>query len=140
MVLIDSSIWIEAARREGDLTCKVALRALLDEYEAATCSPVLLEVLGGARKEERHEMQESFQVIPHINVGPKDWEAAITNAGRLRDKGHSVKWNDLLIGTVALRRMIRVYARDKHFEIMRDVLGLGLYAPGYGGSYNPGVE
>lgn len=50
MALVDSSVWIEAARRQGDLATKVALRALLDECEAALCSPVKLEVLGGARR------------------------------------------------------------------------------------------
>ena len=57
MILVDSSIWIEAARRQGDLACKVALEAILEEYEAALCSPVKLEVLGGARKEERGRLQ-----------------------------------------------------------------------------------
>jgi predicted nucleic acid-binding protein len=138
MVLVDSSVWIEAMRRQGDLLSKVALRALLEEYEAATCSPVLLEVLGGARKEERKGMQEDFSVIPHIQAGPKDWTAAVENAWKLRDHGHSLPWNDVLIGTIALRRQLRTYANDKHFAIMGQVLGLALYTPGYGGSYSAG--
>jgi predicted nucleic acid-binding protein len=137
MVLVDSSVWIESMRRQGDLLSKVALRALLEEYEAATCGPVLLEVLGGARKENRKEMQEDFKVIPHIQAGPKDWAAAIENAWKLRGHGHSLPWNDVLIGTIALRRQLRAYANDRHFGIMEQVLGLGLYTPGYGGSYNP---
>jgi predicted nucleic acid-binding protein len=64
------------------LLCKVAMRALLEEYEAATCSPVVLEVLGGARKEEREEMQEDFSVIPHIQAGPKNWAARISRPCR----------------------------------------------------------
>ena len=59
MVLVDSSVWIEAARRQGDLGCKVALESLLEEYEAAWCSPVRLEVMGGARKEERRGLAAS---------------------------------------------------------------------------------
>jgi predicted nucleic acid-binding protein len=137
MVLVDSSIWIEATRRQGDLLCKVALAALLEEYEAAACSPVLLEVLGGARKEERKRMQEDFSVVPHIQAGPKDWAAAIENAWKLRDHGHALPWNDVLIGTIGLRRQLCVYSIDKHFFVMRDILGLVLYTPGYGGTYNP---
>ncbi len=135
MVLVDSSIWIEASRRQGDLGAKVALEALLEEYEAATTSPVLLEVLGGARKEERSRMQEYFEVIPHVPVDAKDWENAIALAWRLRDKGHSLPWNDVLIASIALRRDLRVYAQDKHFELMGQVAGVRLYRPGYGGSY-----
>jgi predicted nucleic acid-binding protein len=139
MVLVDSSVWIEAARRQGDLMCKVALEALLEEMEAATCSPVLLEVLGGARKEERRAMGEYFEIIPHIIVGPKDWSRAIAAAWQLRDKGHSVPWNDALIAAVALNRDLRVYAKDKHFELMGEHLGLVLYQPGYGGRFEPPV-
>ena len=136
MVLVDSSIWIEAARRQGDLLCKVALESLLEEMEAATCSPVLLEVLDGARKEERRTMGEYFEIIPHLVVGPKDWNRAIALAWQLRDKGHSVPWNDALIAATALNREVRVYAKDKHFELMEKELGLSLYRPGYGGSYS----
>lgn len=38
---------------------------------------------------------------------------------------------------MAVRRNLRAYAHDKHFQAMHEVLGLMLYTPGYGGSYNP---
>ncbi len=53
MVLVDSSVWIEAGRREGSLEHKVGLENLLASYEAAWCGPVKLEVLGGARIQYR---------------------------------------------------------------------------------------
>lgn len=138
MVLVDSSVWIEAARREGDLMCKAALRALLEEYMAATCSPVLLEVLGGALKRERKEMQEYFRILPHVSAAPSDWMEAVRHAWKLRDNGHHVPWNDLLIASIGIRHGLRVYAKDKHFELMGTEIGLPLYRPGYGGSYDPG--
>ena len=140
MVLVDSSIWIESSRKSGDLLCKVAVKALLEEFEAATCSPVLLEVLGGARPSDRSAMSEYFAIVPHIHVTRDDWDFCLKTSWKLRDKGHNLPWNDVLIATVALRRDIRVYAQDKHFETMKEVLGLSLYQPGYGGMYNAGVE
>jgi predicted nucleic acid-binding protein len=137
MVIVDSSIWIEAARRTGDIGAKVALECLLGEYEAVLCAPVRLEVLGGARKEERQELDLGFQSIPFLQVLDKDWQAAVKNAWTLRDRGHSVPWNDILIATLAVRSGFRVFARDKHFEAMAPVLGFTLYEPGYGGSYAP---
>ena len=137
MVIVDSSIWIEAARRTGDIGAKVALECLLGEYEAVLCAPVRLEVLGGARKEERQELDLGFQSIPFLQVLDKDWQAAVKNAWTLRDRGHSVPWNDILIATLAVRSGFRVFARDKHFEAMASVLGFTLYEPGYGGSYAP---
>ena len=34
MALVDASVWIEWARRRGDLACRVGLEALLDTFEA----------------------------------------------------------------------------------------------------------
>jgi len=140
MVLVDSSIWIESLRRDGDVLVKLALNALMEESEATICSMVKLEVLGGARLQERKNLSADFELIPYIPVTEKDWSAAVLLSWKLREKGHVVKWNDILIATMAHRRDIRVFARDKHFDIMRDVIGVSLYQPGYNGMYNPGEE
>jgi predicted nucleic acid-binding protein len=137
MVLVDSSIWIEAARRDGDLAAKVGLESLLGEYEAVLCAPVRLEVLGGARKLERERLEHGFSCLPYLQVLDKDWRMAVENAWKLRDAGLSVPWNDVLIATLAVRADMRAYAKDKHFEGMAPILGLRLYEPGYGGSYKP---
>ena len=137
MVLVDTSVWIEACRREGDLACKVGLENLLDEYEAVWCSPVRLEFMGGARKEERSKLAFWFESVPFRTVQEKHWEAAMRNAWKLRDRGHTLPWNDILIASLALDLDMRVYAQDKHFDILSQVLGLPLYKPGYGGRYTP---
>jgi predicted nucleic acid-binding protein len=135
MVLVDSSIWIEAARRDGDLKAKVGLECLLGEYEAVLCAPVRLEVLGGARKLERERLEHGFSCLPYLQVLDKDWLAAVFHAWKLRDVGIAVPWNDVLIATLAVRADMRVYAKDKHFESMAAILKLRLYEPGYGGTY-----
>ena len=140
MVLVDSSIWIEAFRRQGDIHVKLALKGLLDEYEAAWCSVVKLEVLSGARKEERRALTTRFAIIPFLPVTEADYDWSVEAAWKLRERGHVVKSTDLLVAAVAERRGIRVFARDKHFDVMRDVLGIALYTPGYNGMYNPGTE
>ena len=135
MVLVDSSVWIEAARRQGDLATKVALRALLDEYEAAWCSPVKLEVLGGARREERRALELFFGVLPYAECREAEWDAAKTLAWRARDAGHTLPWNDVLIAATAAARGWRVFARDAHFATLARLGGAPIYLPGYGGSY-----
>lgn len=137
MVLVDSSAWIEALRRKGSLEVKLAVEGLLDAYEAMWCSPVRLEVMGGARREERHRLGIHFSVIPYRTVTEQDWEHAISLAWRLRDLGVTCPWNDVLIAAIALREQVRVYAIDKHFEAMFHHLKLRLYRPGYGGSFVP---
>jgi predicted nucleic acid-binding protein len=137
MVLVDSSVWIEAARRDGSLEYKVGLEGLLEAAEATFCGPVKLEFLGGARPQERKRMTLYLECIPYRAMDDSAWEFAKDCAWRLRDKGHTLPWNDILIGSLSLAWVCRVYAKDKHFETMRDVLGIRLYAPGYGGSYQP---
>jgi predicted nucleic acid-binding protein len=138
MVLVDSSVWIEALRQKGRLDVKVALEALLEEYEVLWCSPVRLEVLGGARKEERTRLGKHFAVIPYRSCNEDDWNRAVALAWRLREKGITVPWLDVIIASIALHEGLRVYAIDAHFEKMAESMGLLLYQPGYGGSYAPG--
>lgn len=137
MVLVDSSVWIEAARRRGDLATKVSLRALLDEYAAAWCSPVRLEVLGGARREERRALETFFACLPHAECREPEWQSAKFLAWRARDAGHTFPWNDLLISATAAARGWRLYGRDAHFAKLATLGGAVLYQPGYGGRYEP---
>lgn len=137
MVLIDSSAWIEALRGKGEVGVKLAVEGLLDAYEALLCSPVRLEVLGGARAEERRRLGMYFSVIPYRAVSAQDWEQAVALAWRLRDKGLTVPWLDVLIASIAISDNIRLYTVDAHFEKMATLTGLRLYQPGYGGSYQP---
>jgi len=137
MVLVDSSVWIEAARRDGGLECKVGLESLLEMGEALFCGPIKMEVLVGARIQDRKKMSAYLGCIAYRAMDDGDWESALQCAWRLRDKGHSLPWNDILIGSLSLRWACRVYAMDQHFDIMREFIGVRLYKPGYGGSFAP---
>ena len=48
------------------------------------------------------------------------WDRAKELAWRLRDRGQTIPWNDVLIGSLALSWGCRVYACDRHFEVLRD--------------------
>lgn len=138
MVAVDSSAWIEGLRRAGSLEVKLALEGLLDAYEAQVCSPVRLEVLGGASATQRKRLSYYFSVIPYRVCGREDWERAISLAWRLRDCGVTVPWMDVLIAAMALHDGLRVYAIDPHFAHIAEITGLRLYEPGYGGRFSPG--
>jgi len=137
MVLVDSSCWIEASRKNGRIEVKAAVKALLDEFVALLCGPVELEVLGGARANERQRMQSYFDILPYRTSDHKIWRAAVQTGWKLRDAGVTAPWNDTIIATIACQYDYRVYSIDKHFPMMAQVLGFSLYEPGYGGAYNP---
>ncbi len=137
MVLVDSSAWIEGLRRQGRLEVGLALEGLLDAYEAQWCSPVRLEVLGGARKDERARLARHFAVIPYRPTRDEDFERAIPLAWRLRDAGLTVPWLDVLIAAIAIHDDVRLYTLDAHFESIATHTPLRLYRPGTGGSFAP---
>ncbi len=136
MVLVDSSAWIESLRRNGDIGVKLAVEGLLEAYEAQWCSPVRLEVLGGARVEERSRLGKCFSVVPYRLCREDDWERAISLAWQLRNKGLTVPWLDVVIAAIAIHDGIRLYAVDAHFREIAKHSTLMLYRPGYGGSFN----
>jgi predicted nucleic acid-binding protein len=136
MVLVDSSAWIESLRRHGDMRVKLAVEGLLEAYEAQWCSPVRLEVLGGARLEERALLAKRFSVIPYRTCREDDWERAVVLAWKLRTKGLTVPWLDVLIASIAIHDGTRLYAVDAHFQEIAKHAALLLYRPGYGGSFN----
>ena len=137
VVLVDSSIWIEAARREGDVMCKVALEALLDVFEATWCSTVKFEVIGRAGLREREPLEFFFENISYRQIEEQDWNRAVELSWKMKDAGFIVPLPDLLIAALSVREGCRVYAKDKHFDAMREVIGIRLYQPGYGGRYEP---
>lgn len=138
MVLVDSCIWIEAAKRQGDLKVKLALEALLSEGEAAFCGPVKLEILGAVRQEWRHNFARRMGVVPYLPMPETLWDDAVRLSWKLRDAGLAVPWNDILIARLGLERKVRVYSIDGHFESIAKICGLTLYEPGYGGKFMPG--
>jgi predicted nucleic acid-binding protein len=137
MVLVDSSVWIEALRRKGRLEIKLGLEGLLEAYEAQWCSPVRLEVLGGARPEERRALGVQFSVIPYRRCEEADWDRAVSLAWKLRDSGLTVPWMDVVIAAIAIHDRVRLYSIDAHFPQISTLAGLALYEPGYGGMYQP---
>jgi predicted nucleic acid-binding protein len=138
MVLVDSLVWIEALRRDVSVNVMLALEGLLEDYEAAWCGPVKLEVLGGARAQDRKKLEEQFSCIPYFPMADAAWNSAKNLAGRLCDKGCTAPWNNVLIATLSVRAGCRIYAVDKNFEMMyHSGAGIRLYKPDYAGKYDP---
>ncbi|MGH7991540.1 MAG: PIN domain-containing protein, partial [Limisphaerales bacterium] len=97
-----------------------------------------LEVLGGARAQDREKLETHFSRIPYFQMKDSAWDNAKKLAWRLRDRGCNTPWNDILIAAISVEADCRIYAVDKHFELMRDSgAGIRLYQPGYSGQYNP---
>jgi len=135
MVIVDTSAWIEFFRRDGKLQVKLAVKALLDEYEATFCGPVEMEFLGGAHAHERERLRQWFDVIPYLPNDQKLWRKASDTYATLRAGGLTAPWNDVIIATLTMEAGCRVYSFDKHFSAMPQHIPIELYEPGYNGGF-----
>jgi len=95
-----------------------------------------MEFLGGARPNEFVKIKPWFDLIPYLTSDHKIWRKVADHYAKLRAEDHTLPWNDIMIATIALEKEAAVFAHDKHFAIIAQVLKLPLYQPGYNGKFN----
>lgn len=118
MIIIDSSAWIEFFRRTESPTAVRVRHALRDGF--ATCDPVRLEVLAGAR-DEKHlsELRRLLARGQDVPVGPFQYEEAASFYRQCRRQGRTVrKMMDCLIAAAAVSVDAAVLHRDTDFDAL----------------------
>ncbi len=129
MVLADTSVWIDFARR-GAAGQASSLGALLDSGEVSTCGPVLAEVLAGAEGEIEERAWATLSSLPWIDLDSAGWRQVGVIARRLHRVGGSVALTDVLIAVMAVGAGHSVWTLDADFERVSTVLAdLELYVP-----------
>lgn len=129
MVLPDTSVWVDFARR-GARGRAVDMRALLDSGEVATCGPVAAELLAGAEGEVAERLWETLSSLPWAQLDPAAWREVGVTARRLRRSGRTLPLTDLAIAVAAARAGHALWGFDSDFERIRDALdSLELYEP-----------
>jgi predicted nucleic acid-binding protein len=118
MILIDTSAWVEFLRDTGSVVCD-RVDALLDD-EIATCHPVRMEVLAGAR-DERHlsDLRGLLARTSLIQTEPADYEEAAAMYRACRRQGETVRrLIDCLIRATSIRASVSVLHSDSDFEVL----------------------
>ena len=118
MILVDTSAWVEFLRDTGSPVC-TRVDALL-AGEIATCDPIRMEVLAGARG-ERHlnDLRRLLARASVIHLVPGDYEDAAAVYRTCRRRGETVrKLIDCLIGAVAIRADVPVLQADSDFVVL----------------------
>jgi predicted nucleic acid-binding protein len=118
VTLVDTSAWVEFLRDTGSAVC-LRVDALL-EADMATCDPIRMEVLAGAR-DDRHlnDLRRLLARASAVPVRPTDYEEAATLFRVCRRHGESVRrLIDCLIAAVAIRADIPVLHADADFEVL----------------------
>ncbi|CAN5871344.1 type II toxin-antitoxin system toxin ribonuclease VapC11 [soil metagenome] len=118
MILIDTSAWIEFLRDTGSPVCERVDELLAGEV--ATCDPVRMEVLAGAR-DDAH-LQNLRRLLAQATVVPTEavsYEEAAALYRRCRRGGETVRrLVDCLIAAVAIGADVAVLHADADFEVL----------------------
>ena len=118
MILVDTSAWVEFLRDTGSPIC-VRVDELL-EADIATCHPIRMEVLAGAR-EDRHlnDLRRLLARASIVSVRAMDYEEAAALFRVCRRGGETVrKLIDCLIAAVAIRADTPLLHADADYEVL----------------------
>jgi len=128
VILVDSSAWVEYLRGTGSSTHRKLRSLIADGARLATTDPIRMEILCGARDETHAKrLRQLLNALHHRPVCGTDFEEAARIYRACRTAGTAVRsLMDCLVGAVALREGMSVLAKDRDFDAIRGVTGLGL--------------
>jgi len=118
-VLIDTSAWIHALRRDGDPIVRSEVKTVTSEGRAVFCDMVLLELWNGARgRAEANILGQLEKNIETVATTSDVWRAATAMARICRRKGITVPATDLLIAACTKEHELSLLHRDRHFDLI----------------------
>ncbi len=124
MILIDSSAWVEFLRNTASPACS-RVDELLDA-DIATCDPVRMEILAGARN-ERHsrDLRRLLARATVLPTEPGHYDDAAMLFRTCRRHGETVrKLIDCLIGAIAIDAGVPILHQDADFDVLARHTGL----------------
>jgi predicted nucleic acid-binding protein len=127
MVMVDSSVWIDALRKiENEYTKLFA--GLCETKQVVLSELVLFEVLSGIKPESRYDkVKDNMLRFPVIESnGIQTALHASENSLKLQKVGQQITGIDCIITTICLDNDLYLLTKDKVFMICEKYLGLKL--------------
>ena len=126
MTLIDTSAWVEFLRDTGSAVCQ-RVDDLLAE-EVATCDPIRMEVLAGARDEQHlTDVRRLLARASTLETRPTDYEEGAAIFRTCRRRGGTVRRiTDCLIAAIAIRDDVPLLQNDRDFVVIARLTNLRL--------------
>jgi len=123
--LVDTSAWILALRKDFSPGVKERIDHLLKENTVITTGMVKLEILGGTKTEsEFRRLKRRLEALDSVDLDTSLWEESYDLAFKLRRKGITVPYTDILIAACALKIGSTVVHVDAHFDLMAGHISL----------------
>ena len=117
MVLIDTSAWVFALKKDFHPLVKERIEEILAESDVAINGIIELELLDGARtKREYDRLKSRLDALSYIETTKTLWDSASRLAFALKQKGIAVPYADILISASALQEKALLLHADAHFD------------------------
>jgi predicted nucleic acid-binding protein len=120
VILVDTSAWIEFLRATNTSADQSVQEALAGEI--ATCDPVRMELLAGARSDRNPgDLRGLLSRAVHLSTRPSDYDDAALLYRRARASGLTVRrLVDCLIAAIAIRHDVPVLHADRDFTALAE--------------------
>lgn len=130
MILVDTSAWVEFLRDTGSPVCEEVDRLLAGDL--ATCDPIRMEVLAGARDDAHlRDLRGLLGRASVLPTEPLDFETAAAFYRTCRRRGETVrKLIDCLIGAVAARHGAAILHADIDIDVLSRHTLVEVHEPG----------
>lgn len=127
-VLVDSSVWIDYFRGTSSQEAAILDELLAEELVCLT-GLIKAKIIPSAKtSKEAALISESFAALPLLSDPEDMWETIVDWRIVLRKKGISgISIADLIIAAVGYAHDKLILARDRHFELMKEELGISLF-------------
>ena len=124
-VLIDTSAWLFALRRDFLPEIRDRVDHLLKEDLVLTTGIIRLELLAGTRTQNEYDrLKKRLSALESIETDASLWEMACNTGFRLRRKGVTIPYTDVLIASCALSAGCVLLHADRHFDLVAGQLNL----------------
>lgn len=125
MILIDTSAWLFALKKDFHPVIKKRIEQLLVETDIAICGMIELELLGGTRSEKEYlRLKSRLDPLYYIETDKVLWDLSSKLAFDLKRKGISVPYADIVIAASALKEKATLVHADSHFDTISDHIDL----------------
>ena len=131
-VLVDTSVWSLALRRNNDNDSSVAaeLLALIQDHRAEIIGPIRQEILSGIKTAKQFDqLRERLTAFPDIPIQTEDYVIAARFLNLCRSKGIQGSNTDFLICAIAARKTMRIFTTDNDFVLFAKHLPIVLHKP-----------
>jgi predicted nucleic acid-binding protein len=124
MIVVDTSVWIAAAKQP--ILAKT-LGELVDADEISLALPVKLELLAGIARSSRKAMKRQFAALPQLHPTEETWQQLPHWIEVAADAGEHFTVSDLLIASMTAEIGGLVWSLDKDFQRMERLKFVSLY-------------